>query len=62
MPAATWAMAALSFVLAFLAVLYEVPRETLMSAVTFMAAGTAFALTFARLQNSEKAIGGWAYG
>jgi hypothetical protein len=27
MPAATWAMAALSFVLAFLAVLYEVPRD-----------------------------------
>jgi hypothetical protein len=46
----------------FSPVLYEVPRETLMSAVTFMAAGTAFALTFARLQNSEKAIGGWAYG
>jgi hypothetical protein len=49
-------IAALSFVLAFLAVLYEVPRETLMSAVTFTAVGTSFALTAARLQNLGKSL------
>jgi hypothetical protein len=51
---------ALSYVLAFLAALYEMSRETLMSAVTFMASGTAFALTFGRLQNLGKSL--WCLG
>ncbi len=51
---------ALSYVLAFLAALYEMSHETLMSAVTFMASGTAFALTFGRLQNLGKSL--WCLG
>jgi uncharacterized membrane protein YhaH (DUF805 family) len=56
MPADSWAWSPSLACLPSSPVLYEVPRETLMSAVTFMASGTAFTLTFARLQNLGKSL------
>ena len=55
-------VAALSFVLAFLAVLYEVPRETLMSAVTFTAVGSPMRSPQHASRTSARACGGSGSG
>ena len=49
------------FVLAFLAALYEMSRETLMSAVTFMAPAQPLRSPLDASKTSGKAFGAWAY-